>query len=109
MAKQPTDAFFALAAVVALLMALGTPLNALLYFGLPGFAQSGSPGRVLVIWTLCAAVLAAMGTEALLTRAASLGRTTIGAGAAFGMAFLLALGGTLLWIARYGVTRDAGS
>ena len=63
--SSPQTRFFAVAAVVALLMALGTPLDALLYFGLPGFAQSGSPGRVLVVWTLCASVLAAVGTEAL--------------------------------------------
>ena len=38
-------AFFVLLAVMALLLALGTPLNALLYYGIPGFAQSGSPSE----------------------------------------------------------------
>ena len=60
--------FFACAALVALLLALGTPLNALLFFGLPGWAQTGSPGRILVLWSMCLPVLAAIGTDALLQR-----------------------------------------
>ena len=46
-----------------MLFALGTPLNLLTYFGIPGFSQSGSPARDLVLWTLCLAVLAAYGLE----------------------------------------------
>ncbi len=95
--------FFAVAALLALLMALGTPLDALLYFGLPGFSQSGSPGRVLVVWTLCAAILTAVGAETLLTRTARSGRTAVRAGAGFVIAFMAALGGSLIWIAhKYG-------
>jgi hypothetical protein len=58
--------FFAGLAVLALLLALGTPLNALFYFGVPGFGQSGSPARCLVLWALAWAVLAGFGLEALL-------------------------------------------
>lgn len=94
--------FFALAALIALLMALGTPLDALPYFGLPGFAQSGSPGRILVLWTFCAAILAAVGTEALATRAPAWNTTTFGAGVSFLAAFLLSAGGTVFWVERYG-------
>lgn len=61
--------FFALAALAALLLALGTPLDALLFFGVPGFAQSGSPARVLVLWTFSAATLAGIGAEAMLKAA----------------------------------------
>ena len=58
--------FFGLLALLALLMALGTPIDAALYFGVPGFGQSGSPGRVLVLWAFAAAALAAFGLDALL-------------------------------------------
>ena len=57
--------FFGLLAVVALLLALGTPLNYLTYFGIPGFSQSGSPARVLVLWALTWAMLGAFGVDAL--------------------------------------------
>ncbi|MFN3649978.1 MAG: YfhO family protein [Armatimonadota bacterium] len=60
---------FALMAVVALLLAAGTPLTRLLYFYVPGFAQSGSPARVLVLFTLAQAMLAGLGLEWLLRRA----------------------------------------
>jgi len=58
--------FFAWAALTVLLLALGTPLNALLFFGLPGFAQTGSPGRILVLWSFCVSVLAAVGAQRVL-------------------------------------------
>ena len=55
--------------VVSLLLAAPTPLTALFYFGIPGFAQSGSPARVLVLFCLAQALLAGIGLEALLRRA----------------------------------------
>lgn len=57
--------FFAFLAILALLLALGTPLNALFYFMVPGFGQSGSPARCLVLWALAWAALAAFGLDAL--------------------------------------------
>ena len=57
--------FFACLALLALLLALGTPLNALFYFVIPGFGQSGSPARCLVLWALAWAALAAFGLDAL--------------------------------------------
>jgi hypothetical protein len=58
--------FFAGLAALALLLALGTPLNALFYFLVPGFSQSGSPARCLVLWALAVSVLAAFGLDSLL-------------------------------------------
>jgi hypothetical protein len=58
--------FFALLGLIALLMALGTPINRLLFFVIPGWAQTGSPARSLVIVAFCLSLLAAMGLEALL-------------------------------------------
>ena len=66
---QSVTRFFSLAALIALLLALGTLLNALLFFGIPGFAQTGSPGRILVLWSFCLPVLAAIGIDAFLRRA----------------------------------------
>jgi hypothetical protein len=57
--------FFAVAAVAAMLVALGTPAAGLLYFLVPGFAATGSPARILVIWALGAAVLTAYGLDRL--------------------------------------------
>jgi hypothetical protein len=93
--------FFAIAAIVALLMALGTPLDALPYFGLPGFSQSASPGRILVLWTFCGAILAAGGTECLLTRTVTR-KLGFGAMLAFVAVSVCAIGGTLAWISAKG-------
>ncbi|GBC97281.1 hypothetical protein HRbin16_03102 [bacterium HR16] len=54
-----------LLAVLAMLLALGTPLNALLYFGVPGFSGTGSPARVLVLWAFGVALLAGAGMDGL--------------------------------------------
>jgi hypothetical protein len=56
-------------AAFSLLLAAGSPLCAALYFGVPGFAQSGSPARVLVLFCLAQAILAGLGLELLLRRA----------------------------------------
>ncbi|MCC2669158.1 MAG: hypothetical protein K0Q72_1629, partial [Armatimonadetes bacterium] len=55
--------------VLALLLAAGTPLNRVFYFFVPGFAQSGSPARILVLFCLMQALLAGLGAEWLLRRA----------------------------------------
>ena len=44
--------------VAALLLALGTPLNRLLYFGVPGWSATGSPGRAVVLFVLACCALA---------------------------------------------------
>ncbi|MCA0360574.1 MAG: hypothetical protein LCH41_05925 [Armatimonadetes bacterium] len=46
--------------VVGLLLALGTPLAAGLYFGIPGFASTGSPGRAIVLFVVALGVVSAV-------------------------------------------------
>lgn len=92
-----TTRFFAVSAAVSLLLALGTPLNALPFFGLPGFAQTGSPGRILVLWSFCVSVLAAMGMQAMLR---AQWRALVKGAGALVAAFLLALAYALVWISR---------
>lgn len=58
--------FFGGLALLAMLMALGTGINRLFFFGIPGFTNSGSPARVLFLFMLCAAVLASFGLERIL-------------------------------------------
>lgn len=60
--------FFGCLTLLALLMALGTPVNTLFFFGVPGFAQTGSPARALLLVGFSLALLAALGLEALLER-----------------------------------------
>ncbi len=88
--------FFAICALVSLLLALGTPLNALLFFGLPGWAQTGSPGRILVLWSFCLPVLAAIGLDTLLRRfdPKALGRSAL----AFGIIAASIIAFIVIWI-----------
>ncbi|MBN1220638.1 MAG: oligosaccharide flippase family protein [Anaerolineae bacterium] len=62
--SQPLKGYvfiFALLAVLSLLFAFGTPLYALLYYGLPGWNQLHSPFRWIFPYTLSIAVLAGIG------------------------------------------------
>ena len=63
--------FFAALAVVSLLFAFGTPLYALLFYGLPGWNQLHSPFRWVFPFTLSMAVLGAVGAQHLLGYASS--------------------------------------
>jgi O-antigen/teichoic acid export membrane protein len=56
---------FAALAVVSLLFAFGTPLYAILYYGLPGIKQLHSPFRWIFPYTLSVAVLAGYGAKRL--------------------------------------------
>jgi hypothetical protein len=60
--KKPRRGAAALIAlsVIALLIALGTALNTPLYFLLPGWSASGSPGRIAVLFVLASCVLAGL-------------------------------------------------
>ena len=93
-----TTRFWTFTAAAALLLALGTPLNMLLFFGIPGFAQTGSPGRILVVWSFCLPVLAAIGLDSLLRQFAprALGQSLL----TFVFLAALTLGLTALWIVR---------
>jgi len=46
--------------VLSLLIALGTPLNKPMYFLLPGWSATGSPGRIAVLFVLSACLLAGL-------------------------------------------------
>ncbi len=59
---------FASLAVISLLFAFGTPLYALLYYGLPGWNQLHSPFRWVFPFTLSMAVLAGIGLQGLQDR-----------------------------------------
>ncbi|HVL38489.1 MAG TPA: hypothetical protein VM328_03765 [Fimbriimonadaceae bacterium] len=56
----------ALIGLFGLLLALGTPLNRLLYFYAPGWSSTGSPGRAGVLFVLGACVLAGLAAGAML-------------------------------------------
>ena len=56
---------FAALAVISLLLIFGTPLYAVLYYGLPGIKQLHSPFRWVFPYTLSVAVLAGFGAERL--------------------------------------------
>jgi len=62
---------FATLAVISLLFAFGTPLYALLFFGLPGFNQLHTPFRWIYPYTLSLAVLAGIGANYVLSRQSS--------------------------------------
>jgi len=95
---QAVIRFFSIAAMIALLLALGTSLNALLFFGIPGFSQTGSPGRILILWSFCLPVLAAIGADAFLCRLElkSLGKAAL----VFGILAVGILAFTVIWISR---------
>ncbi|MBK8051511.1 MAG: hypothetical protein IPK16_33160 [Anaerolineales bacterium] len=61
--------FFSALAFISLLFAFGTPLYALLYYGVPGWNQLHSPFRWVFPFTLSMAVLAAVGLNGLLADA----------------------------------------
>jgi hypothetical protein len=58
--------FFLALAIVSLLFAFGSPLYALLFYGLPGWSQLHSPFRWVFPFTLSMAVLAGCGLQVLL-------------------------------------------
>ncbi|MBI3721140.1 MAG: hypothetical protein HY248_01180, partial [Fimbriimonas ginsengisoli] len=65
-------------ALISILLALGTPLNRLLYFGLPGWSSTGSPARVLALFVMSACVLAGFAlSHVFATRAGKGGRSQI--------------------------------
>jgi len=57
---------FAALAVISLLLIFGTPLYAILYYGLPGIKQLHSPFRWVFPYTLSIAVLAGFGAKRLM-------------------------------------------
>ena len=84
---------------LALLLALGTPLNALLYFGIPGFSQTGSPARVLIVASLMLALLAGIGAQLLSGPQISLAHRRRGVGLALAV---------LVFVAAIGASQSVG-
>ncbi|MCY3904929.1 MAG: oligosaccharide flippase family protein [Caldilineaceae bacterium] len=78
--RVPTILLSALA-LLSLLFAFGTPLYALLFYGLPGWNQLHSPFRWVYPFTLAMAVLGGIGLEqALCLRSPASGQTIFGLG-----------------------------
>jgi hypothetical protein len=83
-----------LVGLVGVLLATASPLARAFYFYVPGFAQSGSPARALVLLCLSLSLLAALGAEWVLRRSSEDWRR--------GLAPLAAgLGGTVLLLAAF--------
>jgi O-antigen/teichoic acid export membrane protein len=61
----PYRLIFSIIAIISIVLMFGTPFYAILYYGLPGIDQLHTPFRWLFPLTICLAVLAAFGTEAL--------------------------------------------
>jgi len=59
--------FFAGLALLTLLMAYGTWANLPFFFFVPGWAQTGNPGRILVLFAFAGALLAGAGLDQLTT------------------------------------------
>lgn len=51
--------------LIALLLAMGTGLNALLYFHVPGWSATGSPGRVIVLFILASCIIGGLASDRL--------------------------------------------
>ena len=73
---------------VSLLLALGTPLDRLLYFLLPGWSSTGSPARVEILFVLCACALAGLSVDRITERKAQI---LAAVGAVVGMLLAVAL------------------
>ena len=92
---------FAVLAIVSLLFTFGSPLYALLYYGVPGVGQLHTPFRWVFPFTFSIAILAGLGADSLargrrggLVEAIRYGALAAGGG------LLLALAGILLWPQR---------
>ncbi len=83
-------------AALGLLMALGTGINRLFYFGVPGFAHSGSPSRALFLFMFSVAVLGGMGLDYMLSGDRKRGPSVLWIAAPAGV--ILALGAVLTHI-----------
>ncbi len=55
--KKRSIGFFGFLAGFSLLFALGTFLTQLMFFGIPGWSATGSPGRILVLFSLSVCIL----------------------------------------------------
>lgn len=78
-------------AATGLLLAMPTLFNRLLYFGAPGWAATGSPGRAIVLFVLGGCVLGALGFARLRLSGPKLKTIGIQLGTGFVVAILLSM------------------
>ena len=93
----------------ALSLALGTPLDRLPYFGVPGWSSTGSPARVEFLFVLAACALAGLAVDRLAERKAqilSAGGAALGLVGALVLPSLASVGGAAA-ILRGAATADA--
>ncbi|MFM2222452.1 MAG: hypothetical protein RLZZ78_709 [Armatimonadota bacterium] len=64
-------------AFLSILVAVGSPLCAVLYYGIPGFAATGNPARVLPILSLTMSLLAGAALHRLRLRHLTIGAVTV--------------------------------
>ncbi|MBC8138388.1 MAG: hypothetical protein H8F28_21120 [Fibrella sp.] len=94
--NYPDKIFFTILALLALLIATGTPLNLVLFYAVPGYASLANPGRVLTVFVLAVSALAAFGLQALLDPAIPAPAKRRGAFVALAVSLLLAAWGASL-------------
>ena len=61
--RQPYVGYFALLSFLAIITALGTPINYLFYHLVPGFSALGGPNRILVLYLFGIAALSGFGID----------------------------------------------
>jgi hypothetical protein len=86
--KRKHVGFFAALAVLALLIAFGTPINYLFYHFVPGFSSLGGPNRILLLYLFGIAGLAGFGMDRFVEHASDrirLGRRERPAGLVWGL------------------------
>ena len=84
--------FLVLLTALALLCAMGTPINRLFYFGVPGFSALGGPNRILLLYLFGVAALAGFGADGLwdsIGRGEQFTRRRLARALAAGVAFLV--------------------
>lgn len=62
--RRPQVGYFAVLAVLGLLVSVGSPVAQAMYFSLPGWSATGSPARAAVLVVLALCVLAGLGLGA---------------------------------------------
>jgi hypothetical protein len=104
--RAPFIGYFALMGGLSLLIALGTPLNLLFYYGVPGFCAIGGPNRILMLYLFAIAGMAGFGADILAEnlpadgRAAQQRRMLVGAISAIGVTVVLS-------VLTYAASQDA--
>lgn len=89
--KRSAKIVFGIVALTGLLLALGTPLCALFFYGVPGYRQFNATARALCLFSFGLAALSAFGVETLLSAGESI-RRQVGWAAGLATALVVVLG-----------------